>query len=401
MFAEVSSPFDGTYVYPDYVHYYSDIPPNSWSSFASISIYNGTGSDVTPNGHPIFYDYDTGITRWRMRQGGSYGYLGYTFESHSPQVSLQPGFTYYILHSVDLRRSIGYQPNGVAGRVITSNSSGSTIQFFPTPVLWKGSFAGIVASQSPGWMELSTLTVSSPVLLSPNWSYVSGYYCLLNSTSDVDVISEPELYYSASSIWIGTSVPALISSLSASVRQISSNIQSQTEVLSSALSALNAQLVTQGTSIKEQISSTGNLLNSTLHSEGLLIRNKLDELLSSDGADTGVNSQVQQSQQQLQQQLTPLESVEQMGTALDSAFKNSGDYTVRFPGIKGPFMPDGTVVEIVPAQDVDLSFLDRFSAVTSAVGLVMLGICAWRTLEFLHGLLMRILGGGGEGVDSF
>lgn len=128
---------------------------------------------------------------------------------------------------------------------------------------------------------------------------------------------------------------------------------------------------------------------------------KLEELLDApDSGNTAAGNTIDSGTADVSSALSPLEAVDNLSSQLDAAFKSSGEYTVHFPGLSGPFMPDGSTVTIIQPQDVDLSFLDRFSVLTSALGVVALGLCGWKTLAYMHGLLMRILGGTEGGGDE-
>lgn len=65
---------------------------------------------------------------------------------------------------------------------------------------------------------------------------------------------------------------------------------------------------------------------------------------------------------------------------------------VSFPGLRGPFLPDGQWVTILEPQIVDLSYMSRFSELTDATGVFMVISCAWLSIKFLHKKLMLILG---------
>lgn len=71
---------------------------------------------------------------------------------------------------------------------------------------------------------------------------------------------------------------------------------------------------------------------------------------------------------------------------------NNTKYQVYFPGVRGPFLPGGGFATIIEPQYVDMSFLDNFSIITDAIGVVMLGLCGWKTLEYLRHTAERILG---------
>lgn len=99
---------------------------------------------------------------------------------------------------------------------------------------------------------------------------------------------------------------------------------------------------------------------------------------------------------ELQEVLTPLQAADRLSDSLLQTFQTTEKYNVHFPGLSGPFMPDGSVVTIIEEQDVDMSFMDRFSVITNAIGVVMLGLCGWKTLDFLYDKLMQILGKDGD-----
>lgn len=105
---------------------------------------------------------------------------------------------------------------------------------------------------------------------------------------------------------------------------------------------------------------------------------------------------VNDSNAQLQEALSPLMAAEQLSGSLVNAFRSKEKYQVYFPGVAGPFMPDGSTVTIIQPQTVDMSFMDRFSIITDAIGVVMLGLCGWKTLDFLYNTLMKILGKEGD-----
>jgi hypothetical protein len=77
---------------------------------------------------------------------------------------------------------------------------------------------------------------------------------------------------------------------------------------------------------------------------------------------------------------------------VDQLMDNTEPYQVYFPGVRGPFLPGGETATIIEPQFVDMSFMEDFQVITDAVGLLMLGLCGWRTLEFLHDTAMRIFG---------
>lgn len=99
---------------------------------------------------------------------------------------------------------------------------------------------------------------------------------------------------------------------------------------------------------------------------------------------------------ELQDALTPLQAADRLSDTLLQTFQTTEKYNVHFPGLRGPFMPDGSTVTIIEEQDVDMSFMDRFSVITDAIGVVMLGLCGWKTLDFLYNKLMEILGKDGD-----
>lgn len=105
---------------------------------------------------------------------------------------------------------------------------------------------------------------------------------------------------------------------------------------------------------------------------------------------------VNDSNAQVQEALSPLMAAEQLSGSLVNAFQSKEKYQVYFPGVAGPFMPDGSTVTIIQPQTVDMSFMDRFSIITDAIGVVMLGLCGWKTLDFLYNTLMKILGKEGD-----
>lgn len=119
-------------------------------------------------------------------------------------------------------------------------------------------------------------------------------------------------------------------------------------------------------------------------------------------AEDSISSAISGADDTLSGPLDMIKAVEQLGSSLTDALKNSEDYTFHFPGVKGPFLPGGKMVEIVSEQDVDLSFLhDKFGLIMDAIGLVCLGLCGWKALDYLYRLIQTILGAREEGgVDG-
>lgn len=109
-------------------------------------------------------------------------------------------------------------------------------------------------------------------------------------------------------------------------------------------------------------------------------------------AQNDVESAIQGADNTLSGPLNMMAAVEQLGDEMVNAFKTSGEYTFHFPGVKGPFMPDGSMVTIIDEQDVDLSYLrERFGILLDALGLVALGLCGWKALDFIYHVLQEIL----------
>lgn len=136
------------------------------------------------------------------------------------------------------------------------------------------------------------------------------------------------------------------------------------------------------------------------------LENKLDEIeanrigredAAQADAERGVSSSISSVEDTLSAPLSMVEAAEALGSSLSDAFLSSSEYSFFFPGVSGPFMPDGSSVTIIPAQEVDLSFLRlRFGVILDAVGVVFLGLCGWRTVDYLYRLVMAILGASGE-----
>lgn len=109
-------------------------------------------------------------------------------------------------------------------------------------------------------------------------------------------------------------------------------------------------------------------------------------------AQSDVSSAIQGADDTLSGPLNMMAAVEHLGDELVDAFKSSDEYTFHFPGVKGPFMPDGSSVVIIDEQDVDLSYLrTHFGVLLDALGLVVLGLCGWKSLDFIYHVLQEIL----------
>lgn len=118
-------------------------------------------------------------------------------------------------------------------------------------------------------------------------------------------------------------------------------------------------------------------------------------------AESSISSAISGADETLSGSLDMIKAVEKLGTDLTDAFTASDVYAFHFPGVKGPFAPGGEVIEILPAQDVDLSYLpDKFGVILDAIGLVFLGLCGWRTLDYIYRLVQTILGAQEEAVDG-
>lgn len=119
-----------------------------------------------------------------------------------------------------------------------------------------------------------------------------------------------------------------------------------------------------------------------------------DRLMDTENLNRGLESAVTELQEAISPVMVTLDNTDMPGNNLINSFTNE-KYHVNFPGLRGPFLPNGEFVTILEPQIVDMSFMDHFSIITDALGLVVAGLCAWRTLDFVHRRIRLILGDPG------
>lgn len=130
----------------------------------------------------------------------------------------------------------------------------------------------------------------------------------------------------------------------------------------------------------------------TQHMDDLQQQAQQREDSAQETAQIDVSSAISDSQSTLSGPLQMMQAVENLGSSITDAFTSSDEYTFHFPGVSGPFMPDGSSVVIIAEQDVDLSYLrEHFGVLLDAMGLVVLGLCGWKALDFIYHVLQEIL----------
>lgn len=118
-------------------------------------------------------------------------------------------------------------------------------------------------------------------------------------------------------------------------------------------------------------------------------------------AESSIASAVEGADETLSGPLAMVDAIEQLGDQLSSALSSSGEYVIHFPGVSGPFLPGGGFATIIPEQDVDVSYLKQhFGVILDAIGLSALGLCGWKSLDYIYRLAMRILGDSGGVADD-
>lgn len=118
-------------------------------------------------------------------------------------------------------------------------------------------------------------------------------------------------------------------------------------------------------------------------------------------AESSISGAISGVDQTLSGPLDMIKAVEQLGDQLTASMQSSGEYQLHFPGVSGPFMPDGSTVMIIQPQDVDMSFLpEKFGVILDAIGLVFLGLCGWKSLDYIYRLIQKILGSNEGEVDG-
>lgn len=188
-----------------------------------------------------------------------------------------------------------------------------------------------------------------------------------------------------------------VSSVSGFVTDLSGTLTlgTSSRVRIKSITDVSAAVTNQTTVIQQQSQAMQDKMQSLQDAQ-----NKREDDAQSAAQDS-LSSAISGADQQLSGPLQMMQAVEQLGDQVSTAFSSAGDYIVHFPGVKGPFMPDGSMVTIIAEQDVDMSYLKQhFGVILDAIGLVALGLCGWRSLDYIYRLVQRILGGSDGEVDG-
>lgn len=150
--------------------------------------------------------------------------------------------------------------------------------------------------------------------------------------------------------------------------------------------AIVSAINNQTTSLQSSINAVGSAVVGA-------VQDQTDRLMDvPDEQKQAIAQAIQDTRQLVDDKLEAVDPSMQLSDALVNVFGSTAKYQFEFPGVSGPFMPDGSTVTIIPPQTVDMSYMDRFSVITDAIGVIMLGLCAWRTVDFIHRKIMLILG---------